>query len=893
MVDGLTGEIAAALERGTTVLTGNQRAARELRRAWDTRNRDAGLTQWSPAHVLAWTSWTAGLWHGLILEGTAQAMLLNRAQEASLWRSVIAGDESLATLRSTEALAGMAANAWAALARFRGLGRLKGSATNRDTEAFAAWAAAFDERCHTGRLLPEAGLEASLRKALKEGTLRIANEILLVGFDRLVPAQEALLEAIADIGVRIETAEQPDLPQERFLSIAEDEAQELRLAAHWIRRYLDDRPEARVAVVVPGLADERARIGRVFREILAPGSQAIGFAVAGPFEFSAGEALVERPMIAAALDLLAWAEEALDLERVSQLLLSPYVATGAEQPARAEFDAFELRRAAALRPEIRLDGLIAKLEASKRRERLSRTLAALRGLRSVAERRLPANARRPYGDWAEAIREMLQASGWGRRGSEDSVEFQTRERWESTLDELATLDFEGGRVPYRAALDALRSIVTSTVFAPEAQDAPVQVLAPEESAGQRCDAIWFLRAGEFTWPTPVSGSPFLSWPLRRELSMPGSLPADDAAFARWVTDRVARCAAETVIFSYARELPEEKQKASATLTGLHLEPLEGTGDEPVEAIVAVEEIADDLPIATLPDRPVAGGARVLQSQAACGFRAFAEHRLFASGIDTRALGMDARERGIAVHLVLERFWELVRTQAALRAMTTEARRATLSQAIDEALDSPSARVESAWDEAYLETQRQRLMSIGMEWLAMEAKRTVPFTVAERELAKEVTVGPLRLSLRVDRVDEIEGGAVLIDYKTGDAKPSAWLSDRPDEPQLPLYAVLSESDALQAVAFGLVRPGKEMALTGFESSPGTLTKPARDFLGMPDQIAQWRQTLTTLAEEFASGSARISPKIYPVTCAYCEQRLICRVDGAALLAVDEEGEDDRG
>ena len=32
---------------------------------------------------------------------------------------------------------------------------------------------------------------------------------------------------------------------------------------------------------------------------------------------------------------------------------------------------------------------------------------------------------------------------WGAGKGEDSVEFQTRRKWESALDELATLDFDG------------------------------------------------------------------------------------------------------------------------------------------------------------------------------------------------------------------------------------------------------------------------------------------------------------------------------------------------------------------------------------------------------------------------------------------------------------------
>ena len=89
---------------------------------------------------------------------------------------------------------------------------------------------------------------------------------------------------------------------------AEDEHEELMVAARWVRRFLEERPEARVAVIVPGLEMQKAEIDRVFREVLAPELEDIeaGSAV-GPYEFSLGVALAETPMVAVALDLLHWA----------------------------------------------------------------------------------------------------------------------------------------------------------------------------------------------------------------------------------------------------------------------------------------------------------------------------------------------------------------------------------------------------------------------------------------------------------------------------------------------------------------------------------------------------------------------------------------------------------
>jgi ATP-dependent helicase/nuclease subunit B len=54
-----------------------------------------------------------------------------------------------------------------------------------------------------------------------------------------------------------------------------------------------------------------------------------------------------------------------------------------------------------------------------------------------------------------------------------------------------------------------------------------------------------------------------------------------------------------------------------------------------------------------------------------------------------------------------------------------------------------------------------------------------------------------------------------------------------------------------------------------------------------QVEEWRDVLTKLAEQFAAGEARVRPKSYPKTCAYCGQRMLCRVSEANLEKIDDE------
>ncbi len=124
---------------------------------------------------------------------------------------------------------------------------------------------------------------------------------------------------------------------------------------------------------------------------------------------------------------------------------------------------------------------------------------------------------------------------------------------------------------------------------------------------------------------------------------------------------------------------------------------------------------------------------------------------------------------------------------------------------------------SDWDDAYVAMQRERLRRLLRPWLEHELARPW-FAVKQREeKANDVQIGPLHLNLRVDRVDETEGGELVIDYKTGRASTNDWLSERPDAPQLPLYAVMSDATRLGGVAFARLRVGKEMGWKGFAAA----------------------------------------------------------------------------
>jgi ATP-dependent helicase/nuclease subunit B len=210
----------------------------------------------------------------------------------------------------------------------------------------------------------------------------------------------------------------------------------------------------------------------------------------------------------------------------------------------------------------------------------------------------------------------------------------------------------------------------------------------------------------------------------------------------------------------------------------------------------------------------------------------------------------------------------------------------LGQCIEDALRRTAELSATTWDVAYVDMQRERLRKLMELWLEEELERG-PFEVklSERKL-DDVRVGPLRLNIRVDRVDVTDAGEVIIDYKTSHAVPGQWKTDRPDAPQLPLYAVVSEAEQLKGIAFAVVRLGKDMGWKGHAARDGILPKPTKLETPLATQVEEWRRVLEALATAFYSGDVRVEPKSYPATCRHCAQRVLCRLD-VSQIEIDED------
>jgi RecB family exonuclease len=161
-------------------------------------------------------------------------------------------------------------------------------------------------------------------------------------------------------------------------------------------------------------------------------------------------------------------------------------------------------------------------------------------------------------------------------------------------------------------------------------------------------------------------------------------------------------------------------------------------------------------------------------------------------------------------------------------------------------------------------------------------------VIESEAEHYAVAGGVCARVKVDRVDRLEDGRdVIIDYKTGRPELRSWDGERPDEPQLPLYAVTHEGP-VAAVVFAQLKTG-ELKFKGYADAESIV--PGAEVRDMPAELAEWRSVLDRLGADFRAGVANVNPKDANA-CRRCSLLALCRFGEleTPASAFDGDGQD---
>jgi probable DNA repair protein len=852
---------------------------------------------WSAPDVLPWSGWLERLWLDVVASDSRPDApgLIGSAQMHYLWSQIVAA-EGLPLIDGNGA-AVLAAEAWS-LVHAWGAGGPSWRAWaggGDDCAAFARWAETYSATLARVRGLDPAQLPDWIARCAPEVSAWTGVTVTLAGFVEITPQQDRLQAALKAAGMQVELyATVSDATGEIWRGAGATPRDELVRALRWARNRALSDSGATIGIAIDELASRQKEVRALAEEILCPALQWPGHEdTPRPYNVSLGAAAGEVPMIAAALDLIALAHAPLPMARAAALLRSPYIsATRDGWLHRAQLEAGWLREG---RREISLDDAIAALG------RVDRALADRFHLARQG-RGMPASA--SPREWIERWRGWLAAAGWPGGRSLSSDEWQARGAWDDLLTQFATLGRVANRLARTEALAAYAALAKRRVFQPESSPAPIQILGLLEAAGLPLDALWVTGLAAETWPPAPQPNPLLALAWQRERNVPRSTAARELSYAQALTAQWARGAPQ-VVFSHARSADDHVRAASSLVPaapwlseGETLPPTTARAqfDSAPTREAARDDFAPTLPIGTR----VRGGAALIDAQSACPFRAMALHRLGADTWPEPVEGLSAMERGILVHAALAAFWRDVGDHAAFVALSSD----VLAARIDAAAAAASVTITFArWHRlpAVVEAgEAARIASIVRMWLDGFERARPPFSVAETEQSRPLALGGLALLLRLDRVDSLaDGGVVIIDYKTGLATPPAkWFDARPQGPQLGLYVLAQHAVAplppVRAALYVQLKPGevKMLGIAADASAWPELVVPADVAgAGVADWtavVARWTQSLGALAAEVRDGYAAVAPRDTTKTCRNCGLQALCRIGALPVEASAESG-----
>lgn len=876
-----------------TVITANLRLARELQQEYDREQQAAGRSSWPTPGILPLSAWLSEMWRERLFSGQAEAAarLLRPSEERAIWEGIIrarGADQLLEVSRTAES----ALASWKLLCDWKLPLEAPEWRDHDDSEIFRDWVEEFRDRCRRNGWFSGAELPELVADLIEKGDLPVPDRVEFAGFLEPTPAQQRLFDSLARRGTEVRRREFPQFPGKPVRLGLVNAAGEIAAAAAWARRILEDEPEAaapnfRIGVAVPDLAGRRSQIERIFGETLHPRSR--GRQDLDPrrlFNISLGLPSSQYPIIETAFLLLGTDPGNIPIENAGRLLRSPFLQGSEEElTSRALLDVELRSRGEAYVSLGDIIRLARSGDGSLQCPRLASRLA------TWMEQHQALQASRIPSDWAPALSGFLQAVGWpGDRGI-DSAEYQALEVWRELLSDLAQLDRVSGRISPGTAVGLLRRLGSARQFQPESEPAPVQILGLLEASGLRFDRLWIMGMHDNAWPRAPAPDPFLPLSLQRRCHLPHSSPDRELEFARTLTVRLLS-SAPTVVVSHPRREGDSDLRVSPLLTGLR-EAAEA--DLGIPASVGYpERLQRSSLMETLQDHrappcgdvPFRAGTSLFKLQAACPFRAFAEVRLGARAPDRPAPGLNALDRGQLVHGILKRVWEQLRSHQALVAISdTELAELVRSQAGAEIREFSRYR-RILRNTRFAAIEQERMEQVIGQWLVLEKQRQA-FTMLEQEEGRSVTLGGLRMNIRADRVDRLDNGRlVILDYKTGECRPSDWDGPRPDEPQLPIYAVTAGAP-VAGVFFGSLKTGT-LAFRGLADSEGLVpgVRVPEDQPPLQETIAEWREVLDRLGRDFKAGQAIVDPKDPRNTCRYCALPALCRIGQAAAELEDD-------
>ncbi|MDC0213372.1 PD-(D/E)XK nuclease family protein [Gammaproteobacteria bacterium] len=473
---------------------------------------------------------------------------------------------------------------------------------------------------------------------------------------------------------------------------------------------------------------------------------------------------------------------------------------------------------------------------------------------------------RSLADWVTTLRSWLALVNWPCLDRLQTFEFQA---YQAIKKEFTFLEGDNltKSLDYDSALQLIHGALENTLHAPERQAQDIQVLGIIESIGLAFTHLWVCEMDENNFPSKSSYNPFLPLSIKKQYGMPRADQESELEFSKTL---LLNWTGNSREINYSFNCEQNDSRVSKSPLLRHLE--ESTVDLKISGFHPwygnqSQKLVETLDIRgpKFADHSISSGLTMLKDQLNCAFKAFAVHRL---GLTQKQLTTNFPqpfEKGIVVHEILAKLLSKSRTQDDVTNISQEQIQEVTSSIVHRKFQEAPRTLRSS--------EIKRISNIIQKWIELEAKRK-PFEIIGLEKPFKIQLGGIEFSIRADRIDKLEEGLVLLDYKTGRVNLSQTRADNLKEPQLATYALAIEG--LRGTFYAQLNDEESIKVSGIldqkmEFGDMMASSASCDW---DKERASWAVRINEAVQNFIEGRADISPtKEY---CTHCHLAGLCRI-----------------
>ncbi|MBO1927200.1 PD-(D/E)XK nuclease family protein [Thiomicrorhabdus sp. 6S2-11] len=687
----------------------------------------------------------------------------------------------------------------------------------------------------------------------------LPNIISLHGFDDFSPNMQRWLNIMQQAGVQIEQEQiaENNTAQNSQLYAAQDMQDEVQQAVLWAWQQIQNCKDSAQALKIGVIAPEMQQYKQLLQTTLDDFLTALGAQqpdLLGNanklYNLSLGQPLHQVPLVENALlclQLFLQPQKTCRFSDWSRWLISPYTQGDLIKRHQADMQLRRLGWSQISLPSL-LNQCVDYLEDEERLLPLILPTGLLQALEKLVTFNLAAKL--SQAQFIEACETTLQQIGWPGSRTLSSSEYQQQQALLNAINQFASFQGLAQEQNVSQWLSLLQRYISEQLHQPQTLgEPPIQVMGMLEAGGQEFDALWVLGLSDQAWPRAANPNPFIPMHLQREHKLPRADGQRELLYAQQIDRRLQACT-QNLCLSYPRFSGEAELLPSPLLEefnagGFTARKYQSMAQQLFTQAVpdnTENQVADNQLLewhadAQGPELEIGskapGGSGILGAQSKCPLMAFFDYRLGAKyGLQIIDETLQSTNQGQLLHRVLELLWQKLGNQSALLLLTAEELDELLEQKIEEAF----AEVANTLNDSLLKLEKARIKTLCLQWLELEKTRP-NFANVGTESKVEIELAGIKFSVVVDRIDSVDGQALILDYKTGKASIGDLLKTPLQAPQLAVYLHALEqlkeqsdgakiknlADEICGIGYGLLHSDDGVSFSALAEDEGVLPK----------------------------------------------------------------------